>query len=148
LINIVKDNIKLLKELDLDIDINFFCEHEKILFTCDIEQISRVFFNLIKNSIESIQERYIKNPDFIKKIDIAIINKSDYITIIITDNGTGFSEINLKNILKPYFTTKVNGSGLGLSIVNKIINDHNGTIKFEQEEKGAKINIKLQKNVR
>jgi two-component system nitrogen regulation sensor histidine kinase NtrY len=147
LIDIVKDNIKLLKELDLDIDINFFCEHEKILFTCDIEQISRVFFNLIKNSIESIQERYIKNPDFIKKIDIAIRNKSDYITIIITDNGTGFSEINLKNILKPYFTTKVNGSGLGLSIVNKIINDHNGTIKFEQEEKGAKINIKLQKNV-
>jgi two-component system nitrogen regulation sensor histidine kinase NtrY len=118
LINIVKDNIKLLKELDLDIDINFLCEHEKILFTCDIEQISRVFFNLIKNSIESIQERYIKNPDFIKKIDIAIINKSDYIEFVITDNGIGFSEKNLERILKPYFTTKTKGSGLGLAIVN------------------------------
>ena len=130
LINIINENIKLLNEIDLTIDINFEYKKEKILFNCDSEQISRVFFNLIKNSIESIQEKYFKNPDFAKKIDIVIINKSDYIEIIIIDNGTGFSEKNLKNILKPYFTTKSKGSGLGLSIVNKIINDHEGTIKF------------------
>ena len=106
-----------------------------------------MFFNLIKNSIESIQERYFKTPDFTKKIDIVIINKSDYIEIIITDNGTGFSEKNLKNILKPYFTTKSKGSGLGLSIVNKIINDHEGTIKFAQQKVGAKIIVKFPKNV-
>ena len=148
LINIINENIKLLKEVDLDININFETKEEKILFVCDSEQISRAFFNLIKNSIESIQERYIKNPDFVKKIDIAITNKNDYIEFIITDNGTGFSEKNLKNILKPYFTTKAKGSGLGLSIVNKIINDHNGIIKIEQKKKtGAKIIIKFQKNV-
>ena len=147
LINIINENIKLLNEIDLTIDINFEYKKEKILFNCDSEQISRVFFNLIKNSIESIQERHFKNPDFAKKIDIVIINKSDYIEIIITDNGTGFSEKNLKNILKPYFTTKSKGSGLGLSIVNKIINDHEGTIKFEQQKVGAKITIKFPKNV-
>jgi two-component system nitrogen regulation sensor histidine kinase NtrY len=147
LIAIINENIKLLKELDLETNINFPTNQEKVLLVCDSEQISRVYFNLIKNSIESIHEKYDKNTDFTKKIDIAIINKSDYIESIITDNGTGFSEKDLKNILKPYFTTKAKGSGLGLSIVNKIINDHNGTIRFEKQETGAKIIVKFQKNV-
>ena len=147
LINIINENIKLLNEIDLTININFENKKDKILFICDNEQISRVFFNLIKNSIESIQERQSKNPDFAKKIDIVIINKSDYIEFILTDNGTGFTEENFKNILKPYFTTKLKGSGLGLSIVNKIINDHEGTIKFEKQNVGAKIIVKFSKNV-
>ena len=147
LINIINENIKLLNEIDLTIDINLEYKKDKIPFICDSEQIGRVFFNLIKNSIESIQERHFKNPDFAKKIDIAIINKSDYIEFIITDNGTGFSEKNLKNILKPYFTTKSKGSGLGLAIVNKIINDHNGKIKFVQQKIGAKIIVNFSKNV-
>ena len=147
LIDIIKENIKLLNEIDLTIDINFEYKKEKILFNCDSEQISRVFFNLIKNSIESIQEKHFKNPDFAKKINIVIINKNDYIEFIIIDNGTGLSEKNLKDILKPYFTTKSKGSGLGLSIVNKIINDHKGTIKFEQQNVGAKITVEFPKNV-
>ena len=101
----------------------------------------------VKNLIEDIQERQEKNADFVKKIDIVITNKSDYIESIITDNGTGFSEKNLKNILKPYFTTKSKGSGLGLSIVNKIINDHEGSIIFVQQKVGAKIILKFPKNV-
>ena len=147
LIDIINENIKLLNEIDLTIDINFKYKKDKIPFICDSEQISRVFFNLFKNSIESIQERHFKNPDFAKKIDIVITNKSDYIEFIITDNGTGFSEKNLKNILKPYFTTKPKGSGLGLSIVSKIINDHEGTIKFAQQKVGARIIVKFPKNV-
>ena len=143
----MNDSIKLLKEIDLSISINFKFEEEKILFECDNEQIGRVFFNLIKNSIESIQEKSIKNTDFAKKIHIEIINKSAYIEITITDNGTGFSEKNLKSIFKPYFTTKSKGSGLGLSIVNKIVNDHRGTIKFAQKKNGAKVIIYLNKNV-
>jgi len=145
LIIILRENIKLLSQIDLTLKINFKFKQDKVIFTCDSEQISRVFFNLIKNSIESIQEKYKKKDDFIKKIDIEITNKSDYIEFIIIDNGSGFSEKNLKNIIKPYFTTKSNGSGLGLSIVNKIINDHNGTIKFIQQKFGAKIIISFKK---
>lgn len=146
LITIINENIKLLNEIDLTININFENKTDKILFICDNEQISRVFFNLIKNSIESVQEKQSKNPDFAKKINIVIINKSDYIEFILTDNGIGFTEKNFKNILKPYFTTKLKGSGLGLSIVNKIINDHEGTIKFEKQNVGAKIIVKFPKN--
>ncbi len=145
LITILKENIKLLSELDESLKINFKHQPDKIFFVCDSEQISRVFFNLIKNSIESIQEKYAKKDDFIKKIDIEIISKSDYIEFIIIDNGLGFSEQNLKKIIKPYFTTKSKGSGLGLSIVNKIINDHDGTIKFIQQKIGAKVIINFKK---
>jgi len=81
-----------------------------------------------------------------KEIDIEIAGKSDYIDFTINDNGTGVSEKDLKHILKPYYTTKSKGSGLGLSIVNKIIYDHNGKINFEKQQSGAKINIKFQKN--
>ena len=147
LVDIINENIKLLKEIDSTINFNCKFYDKKILFVFDYEQINRVFFNLIKNSIESIQERAVKYPDFAKKIDIEIINKNDYITIILIDNGTGFSEENLNNILKPYFTTKSKGTGLGLSIVNKIINDHNGNIKFAKIKIGAKIIINFQKNV-
>jgi len=147
LIDILNENIRLLKEIDPTIDIANSSDNEKVLFICDGEQLNRVFFNLIKNSIESIHERSSKSADFTKKIDIAIINKSDYIEFVITDNGIGFSEKYLEKILKPYFTTKTKGSGLGLAIVNKIINDHNGKIKFVQQKIGAKIIINFQKNV-
>ena len=144
---ILNQNIKLLKEIDSTISIFFKSNKDSIYLNCDNEQLSRVFFNLIKNSIESIQEKFIKNPDFAKKIDIEIQSKSDYIEIVITDNGTGFSEKNIKNIFKPYFTTKSYGSGLGLSIVNKIINDHNGTIKFINHDQGAKVILNFPNNV-
>jgi two-component system nitrogen regulation sensor histidine kinase NtrY len=100
---------------------------------------------LIKNSIESINEKSQKNPDFIKKINIEIDEINDYIHLNIIDNGIGFNVTNLTNLAKPYYTTKKNGSGLGLSIVVKIINDHNGTIDFLNHKNGAKIKIVLPK---
>ena len=147
LIKIINENILLLKEIDSSININLNNNVKNFTIICDYEQMNRVFLNLIKNSIESIQERSLKNTDFVKKIDIVISNKNDYIETCINDNGVGFSKENIKSLLKPYFTTKSKGSGLGLSIVNKIINDHNGTIEFNQKTNGAKIIIKIPKNV-
>ena len=147
LIFLLNENIRLLAEIDSTIKIDFKHKEDKLMFVCDSEQITRVFLNLIKNSIESIQEKNQKNADFTKKIDIEIANKNDYIEFIIIDNGSGFSDKNLDNITKPYFTTKSKGSGLGLSIVNKIINDHNSTIRFIQKNIGAKIIINFKKNV-
>ena len=146
IIELINNNVSLLEELDKDIVFKFNLKKNKILLKFDSEQIGRVIFNLVKNSIESIKEKSLKNTEFTKIIDIEIINKSDYITINITDNGTGFSIENIKNIIKPYFTTKPKGSGLGLSIVNKIINDHNGSIKFSSNIDGAKVILTLPKN--
>ena len=116
---------------------------DKIILESDKEQISRVFLNLIKNSIESINQRSQNDSNFNKKITIELNEDNGHINIIIKDNGVGFSNLkeNIKNILNPYFTTKKNGTGLGLSIVNKIVNDHNGNIEFIPVKDGAKIKI-------
>ena len=143
LIEIIKDNIKLLSEIDLSIKINFVHPKSLVEFDCDKEQLGRVFFNLIKNSIESIQQKAENTSNFDKIITIEIFDENDHISIIINDNGIGFKNFNIdvKEILNPYFTTKKNGTGLGLSIVNKIINDHNGKLNFISVPNGAKVKI-------
>ena len=144
LIDLINSNIELLREIDHTIDINLiFSKNDNLNLSCDNEQISRVIFNLIKNSIESIQEKALKIGNFDKKISIEIKRINNYIAINIFDNGIGFSSKTTKELIKPYYTTKKKGSGLGLSIVNKIINDHNGTIEFNSNTTGTNIIIKL-----
>ena len=139
----MNDNIKLLQELDNSINIMFLNNNQKISFNGDKEQLSRVFFNLIKNSIESIHQKSEKVSNFNKNISIELNQTDDHISLTIDDTGVGFKNLDtdIKNILNPYFTTKQKGTGLGLSIVNKIINDHNGNIEFVSKNEGAKIKI-------
>ena len=85
LILINDENIKLLEELDKKIEINFNHNNNKIIFNSDYEQLSSVFINLIKNSIASIQEKYIDNSNFIGKISILINDERDYIEFSISD---------------------------------------------------------------
>ena len=143
LIILMKDNIKLLRELDKTITIDFLNNSKEIFFSGDKEQLSRVFFNLIKNSIESIQQKTKKVSNFNKNITIELNDMGSHISLTINDNGVGFKNlnINIKEILNPYFTTKKEGTGLGLSIVNKIVNDHNGNIEFISKNDGAIIKI-------
>jgi len=143
LIMLIKDNIKLLQELDQTIKIDFIHNNQQLFFDGDKEQLSRVFLNLIKNSIESIQQKTEKVSDFDKNITIELNDFDSHISLVINDNGIGFKNLNnnIKEILNPYFTTKKNGTGLGLSIVNKIINDHNGNIEFISKADGAIIKI-------
>ena len=148
IIDIIITNVKLMNEIDLSIKIDFNYNKPIILLNSDKEQISRVFLNLIKNSIESIIEKSQKIPDLNKKITIELLEENNHIFINVKDNGVGFINLNnnIKDIVNPYFTTKKNGTGLGLSIVNKIINDHNGTIGFKAINEGALVKIKFLKN--
>jgi len=143
LIILIKDSIRLLRELDKTIKIDFFNNSEKIFFRSDKEQLTRVFFNLIKNSIESIQQKTEKVSNFNKNITIELKDIGSHISFTINDNGIGFNNLNknIKEILNPYFTTKKKGTGLGLSIVNKIVNDHSGNIEFIPKVDGAIIKI-------
>ena len=148
IIDIIITNVKLMNEIDLSIKIDFKYNKPIILLNSDKEQISRVFLNLIKNSIESIIEKSQKIPNLDKKITIELLEENNHIFINVKDNGVGFINLNnnIKDIVNPYFTTKKNGTGLGLSIVNKIINDHNGTINFKPINEGALVEMKFLRN--
>ena len=143
----LNDNIELLSKIDEKIEIVFKKNLKKVILKSDKEQLNRVFLNLIKNSIESIQQKAEKISNFDKKISIEIDENNDHIKIIVIDNGIGFGGFKdkINDILHPYFTTKKNGTGLGLSIVNKILNDHNGKINFIPIKDGAKIEVTFNK---
>tara|TARA_B100001248_G_scaffold140971_1_gene105855 strand:- start:5308 stop:7029 length:1722 start_codon:yes stop_codon:yes gene_type:complete len=107
----------------------------------DEDQLNRVFLNLIKNSEESFLEKFKKNPDFKGNIDIEINDNYDYIMCRIIDNGSGIT--NPKKAMTPYFTTKKTGTGLGLPIVNKIINEHSGNFSINNRDKTEGTIIKI-----
>tara|TARA_Y100001935_G_scaffold254449_1_gene263567 strand:- start:335 stop:2104 length:1770 start_codon:yes stop_codon:yes gene_type:complete len=145
LIKVLNENIDLLKKIDNKIKFKLVNKiGRNVIFKFDNEQFNRLFFNLIKNSIESIKENVKKSNKTLMKIDIEINQRRDYIIINLLDTGEGFRE-KTKEIIKPYYTTKENGTGLGLSIVDKIINDHNGSIKFLNTNNGAKVQIIIPK---
>jgi len=109
----------------------------------DEEQLYRVLINLIKNSEDSISEKREKTIGFKGKISVEIDDNNDYIAITLTDNGIGIKDIT--KIMTPYFTTKDNGTGLGLPIVSKIINEHFGEITITNNTPGVRVLITLPK---
>ena len=109
----------------------------------DEEQLYRVLINLIKNSEDSISEKREKTIGFKGKISVEINDNNDYIAITLIDNGIGIKDI--AKIMTPYFTTKDTGTGLGLPIVSKIINEHFGEITITNNTPGVRVLITLPK---
>ncbi len=145
IIKLIKKSLEFIK-LSSKNKINFKTKSKKIFIEGDEDQLNRVFINLIKNSEEAFLTKVEKDPNFKGNIDIEIIDNNDYIVIRLTDNGPGITDA--KKAMTPYFTTKKTGSGLGLPIVNKIINEHFGEIdiKNKKKGKGTIINILFSKN--
>ena len=140
---VVSRSLSLLQLSEKDITFTFVGKDSNSYIKGDEEQINRVFMNLIKNSIESINEKKRENAVFKGKINVDIKQDSDYIYVEIEDNGVGFDEDNKKKMLTPYYTTKAKGTGLGLAIVTKIISDHNSAILFNSIKNGAKVEISI-----
>lgn len=114
------------------IKINF--KQDEIFIEADYDRLKQVFINLIKNSIEAISDNGI--------IDINIKIYEDSIMISVKDNGIGMKKEELEKLKYPFYTTKPNGTGLGLYLSKEIINKHNGSMTFESID-GMNIKIKL-----
>ncbi|MDB9705636.1 ATP-binding protein [Pelagibacteraceae bacterium] len=144
IIDVVNRSIDFIKMTSKN-EINILSKKKILMIKGDIEQLNRVFINLVKNSEEAFLDLSKKNISFKGKIDIEIISNNDYIVIKLTDNGTGISDT--KKVMTPYFTTKTKGTGLGLPIVSKIISEHSGdfSIKNRTDGDGVKIEISFPK---
>ena len=140
IVNVIKKSLDFIKMTSKS-SINLITKDKEIFINGDEDQLNRVFINLIKNSQEAIDEISKKDTKFKGNIDIEIDNNNDYIVCRLTDNGSGITDP--KKAMTPYFTTKKTGSGLGLPIVSKIINEHNGDINFLKKTSGAIIEIYL-----
>ena len=144
IIDIVKRSIDLVKMSSKN-KINLIVKSKDALINGDEDQLNRVFINLIKNSEEALDDMSKKNPNFVGNIDIEINANNDYIVCRLTDNGPGITDA--KKAMTPYFTTKKTGTGLGLPIVTKIVNEHYGNllINNKKNRKGTSVKISLPK---
>jgi signal transduction histidine kinase len=105
---------------------------------CDGKQLKQVFLNLIKNAIEAM-------PSGGKiKINAKVLKNKKMMFISIQDSGCGISDKDILNIGEPFYTTKKEGTGLGLMVSNQIINDHNGGLNiYSKFGYGTKVEVVL-----
>ena len=121
---------------DKNIKFNYHNKYEEIYVCGDYDRLKQVFVNIIKNSIEAIENNGIIN------LDISLEGKNVFISI--SDNGMGMDKEQLENIKEMFYTTKKNGTGLGVALSNEIILAHNGVMEYESEiNKGTKCIVKL-----
>lgn len=109
----------------------------ELLIECDPEMIKRSFMNLVKNAIEASSDG--------GSVFINAYRRSGVVVIKIADTGPGVDESIADKIFNPFFTTKDSGSGLGLSIVHRIVEAHGGEISLERSRDtgGALFTIRL-----
>ena len=109
----------------------------EITFTADAGQIRQMLINLVKNGLEAL------NGD--GRVTVSAAQAGEELEISVSDSGPGLSEEQRKNLFVPGFTTKAQGSGLGLTIVERIVSDHQGAISVDASRpgKGTTFRIRL-----
>ena len=126
LVEDVMNNFNLmLKERNIKTDINLI--DDDIYILGDYNRLTQVLINVIKNSIEAIPNE--KSGNIWIKTDVS--DNNFYLEI--KDNGVGITDAVLKKIEEPFFTTKVNGTGLGVSLSKEIIKAHDGKIEYSSK---------------
>jgi two-component system nitrogen regulation sensor histidine kinase NtrY len=134
---IIKESVSLYKEAQ-NVSITFKDSKELPQLPVDREQMKRVLINLLDNAIDATDGKgeIVLDTDYKKEEEI--------VRIEVADNGNGIQPDHKMRLFEPYFSTKKHGTGLGLTIVNTIINDHKGLIRVEDNEpRGTRFIIEL-----
>lgn len=106
------------------------------LVAVDETQVKQVFFNVIKNALQAMEDGGI--------LKISTQPSDRFISVVFDDNGPGIDPEKLGSIYEPYETTKVEGSGLGMMIVQRIMRDHGGEIEINSEpDRGTRLTLRF-----
>ncbi len=136
--DIIAYSLKLLQSDIKGKRINIKQEYEGSLpsVLIDKDQMTQAVLNILLNSIEAVGKS--------GEIKIGIKQIKGELQLSIADNGKGIAKENIDKIFEPFFTTKKSGTGIGLALVKRIIDMHNGKIEFESKEgEGARFVIRL-----
>ena len=101
-----------------------FCVQNNIIVNMDYNRIKQVIINVIKNAVEACRESN-------GMVTTTAFTEEDYLIIVVKDNGIGMDKFVLDNILVPFYTTKDNGTGLGVSLSKEILEAHGCTINYD-----------------
>ena len=102
----------------------------------DSDQVHQVLLNLLLNAVQAIEGT--------GTVCVEISSRDDYASVVVSDTGRGISPQNLPNIFRPFYTTKGDGTGLGLSLAHRIVEDHHGRIEVSSiVGEGSKFEVLL-----
>jgi signal transduction histidine kinase len=100
------------------------------------DQIVQVVFNLVLNAIDATQKG--------GRIEVTASRAADGVEIVVRDDGTGIDSVHHDRVFRPYFTTKKQGTGLGLFVIRKIVHEHGGAVDFQSGSgKGTTFRVRL-----
>lgn len=134
LVDLINELVNLFQKEDLTI--NILSSSKKINFMCDEIKIRQVFVNLINNAYEA------KKDDSTCEVEIRLRKTKSSMIVNFIDNGSGINDD--IDIFQPYVTTKKTGTGLGLAVVKKIIDEHDGSISIKNNKlSGANVEIQF-----
>lgn len=141
-------NVVQITKLGLDIFnesyITFEPESQELIARFDRTQLIRVVTNLVKNSIQALEQKKEPHPAII----VRLFTEEQDIVLEVIDNGIGITEAYSQKIFEPKFTTKNSGMGLGLAMVKNIVETYNGTIDFTSEAgKGTTFTVHIPKYI-
>ncbi|MGG0936931.1 PAS domain S-box protein [Brevibacillus centrosporus] len=138
-VNQIVNDVALLLESQANmsaVEIELSLESELPPIFCDENQLKQVFVNIMKNGIESMKDG--------GKMKIASQRRAQHLALSFTDEGCGIPKEKLDKIGDPFYTTKEQGTGLGMMITQKIIQHHKGVMQFESEVgKGTTVTVLL-----
>ncbi|WP_419904688.1 sensor histidine kinase [Kiloniella sp.] len=138
-LNSVARGIKELMKADLKergIEMQLFLNPEALFIWADAVQIEQVVFNLAKNGVEAL-DHVEGETEKGHTLEISTFTSGDQAVIEITDNGPGISKDIISNVHQPFFTTKPNGMGLGLSLCEGIVDRFYGTLEINNRSSGG-----------
>ena len=125
LLDEIYDSFKLLVD-NKKIEFSYDNQYDDVYVWGDFNRLKQVFVNIIKNSIESIVDGGIIKM----KVDVRL----NQVVVSIEDNGEGMTEEELTNIKEMFYSTKKNGTGLGVALSNEIVLAHNGKLSYSSEK--------------
>jgi len=143
-INIVLTNIITFISRTLDPSISIITDFEETppLILADPVQLQQVIANLISNSAESMKQSGVIKIATRSRTVIQDMGATTHTQLIVEDNGSGMDAFSRDKIFEPFYSTKAQGRGLGMAVVNRIVKIHNGEIQVESEVgKGTKVTI-------
>lgn len=140
--NCIKQSREILKSKIYKLSVDFKLDIDENLKSFGVEiELTQVLINIINNSLDAFMEKNISKPE----IFIKLFKKEDKNILMIEDNALGVENNQLEKIMEPYYTTKDNGTGIGLYMVKLIIkNSFNSEVKVLNTQKGLSFIIFLE----
>jgi signal transduction histidine kinase/DNA-binding response OmpR family regulator len=112
-----------------EITYQIIMQDDQLVWELDPRQMRRVLVHLIGNAVEAMEQE--------GKLVVEVSVEADLLRIFVRDSGMGIADADLQRVSDPFYTTKIAGTGVGLALVERIVNDHHGKLVIRSQKSGG-----------